>query len=70
MALRQINLYIISGFLITEEMRERAAVSTGKTKMTVGTLFLRNIPQVMQQDRLIDAFNMSSQIFDQLNEVL
>lgn len=38
--------------------------------MTVGTSFLRNIPQVMQQDRLIDAFNMSSQIFDQLNEVL
>lgn len=58
------------GFVVTEEIRAISAVSTGKTKKTAGVLFLRNILKLMQHDGLIYAFEMRSQMFSQLNEVL
>lgn len=58
------------GFVVTEEIREISAVSTGKTKKTAGVLFLRNILKTMQHDGLIYAFKMRSQMFNQLSEVL
>lgn len=52
---QQINLAIISGFVITEAIKEMTAVSTVKVKKDCRILFFRNILKVMEQHRLIYA---------------
>lgn len=52
---QQINLSIISVFVLSEAMKEMTVVSTGKAKKDCRMLFSRSILKFMEQHRLLYA---------------